>query len=65
MIRLVIADDSEIIRKALRQFFASEPRFEIVGEAHDYAETNRDRDRSKTGRSTHGFANAGLWFARK
>jgi two-component system, NarL family, response regulator DevR len=39
MIRLVIADDSEILRKALRNFFASEPRFEIVGEAQDYAET--------------------------
>jgi DNA-binding NarL/FixJ family response regulator len=39
MIRLVIADDSEIIRRALRNFFANEPRFEIVGEARDYAET--------------------------
>jgi DNA-binding NarL/FixJ family response regulator len=36
---LVIADDSEAVRKALRNFFAGHSEFQILGEARDYAET--------------------------
>jgi DNA-binding NarL/FixJ family response regulator len=39
MPRLVIADDSDILRRTLRRFLSNFPRFEIVGEACDFAET--------------------------
>jgi DNA-binding NarL/FixJ family response regulator len=35
MIRVVIADDHDLIRKALRDLIESEPGFEVVGEAAD------------------------------
>lgn len=35
MIRVVIADDHDLIRKALRDLIDSEPGFEVVGEAAD------------------------------
>jgi DNA-binding NarL/FixJ family response regulator len=38
---IFIADDSEQIRRVLRNFFAEHPRFSIVGEAPNYAETLR------------------------
>lgn len=39
MARLVIADDSDLLRRTIRKFLFDFPRFEIVGEARDYAET--------------------------
>lgn len=35
MIRVVVADDHDLIRKALRDLIESEPGFEVVGEAAD------------------------------
>ena len=38
-IRLLLVDDSEIVRRAIRQLLASEPEIEIVGEAADFRQT--------------------------
>ena len=38
MARLVIADDSDLMRRMLRNFLYDFPRFEIVGEVRNYAE---------------------------
>lgn len=38
MTTLVIADDSAAVRKALQNFFAGHPEFQIIGEAQNYAE---------------------------
>jgi DNA-binding NarL/FixJ family response regulator len=39
MARLVIADDSDLLRRTIRKFLFDYPQFEIAGEARDYAET--------------------------
>jgi DNA-binding NarL/FixJ family response regulator len=39
MARLLIADDSDLLRRTIRKFLFDYPRFEVVGEARDYAET--------------------------
>jgi DNA-binding NarL/FixJ family response regulator len=36
---LLLADDSEIIRKAVKRLLESEPAIEIIGEATNFAET--------------------------
>ncbi|MGW7681397.1 response regulator [Kribbella sp. NPDC054772] len=41
MIRLVIADDHPVVRDGLSGMFASEPEFEVVGQASDGAEAIR------------------------
>lgn len=41
MIRVVIADDHDLIRKALRDLIDSEPGFEVVGEAADGVSVER------------------------
>ncbi len=41
MIRILICDDHEIVRRGLRSYLETEPGFEIVGEAADGEETVR------------------------
>ncbi len=41
MIRLLIADDHPVVRDGLRGMLASQPDFELVGEAADGAEAVR------------------------
>jgi two-component system response regulator NreC len=36
---LLLADDSEVIRKAVKRLLEAEPTIELVGEATDFAET--------------------------
>jgi DNA-binding NarL/FixJ family response regulator len=36
---LVIADDSDLLRRTIRNFLFDYPRFEIAGEARDHAQT--------------------------
>jgi two-component system, NarL family, response regulator NreC len=36
---LLLADDSEVIRKAVKRILEAEPSIELVGEAADFAET--------------------------
>ena len=38
---LLLADDSEIIRKAVKRLLEAEPAIQIVGEAKDFGETIR------------------------
>ncbi len=38
-IRVLLADDSEIMRGTIRRFLNEEPRIEIVGEASNFGET--------------------------
>jgi|ERR1700678_3213318 DNA-binding NarL/FixJ family response regulator len=38
MPRLVIADDSDLMRRSVRNFLAGDSRFRVVGEAVNYAE---------------------------
>jgi DNA-binding NarL/FixJ family response regulator len=38
-IRALLADDSEIVRKGIRQLLETIPDFELVGEASDFAHT--------------------------
>ena len=38
-IRILLADDSEIVRRVIRQQLEQQPGFEIVGEAIDFAQT--------------------------
>ncbi len=40
-IRIFLADDSEIVRRVIRQQLEQQPGFEIVGEAVDFAQTVR------------------------
>ncbi len=40
-IRILLADDSEIVRRVIRQQLEQQPGFEIVGEAVDFAQTVR------------------------
>jgi chemotaxis response regulator CheB len=37
-IRILIADDSEAVRKAIRALVVDEPKIKVCGEARDYAE---------------------------
>ena len=37
-IRILIADDHEVVRQGLRTFIESDPELEVVGEAGDGAE---------------------------
>jgi DNA-binding NarL/FixJ family response regulator len=37
--RLIIADDSDVVRQAVKKFLAGDSRFAVVGEARDYTET--------------------------
>jgi DNA-binding NarL/FixJ family response regulator len=38
---IFIADDSEYVRRAIRNFFASDSRFQVIGEARNYSDTLR------------------------
>jgi DNA-binding NarL/FixJ family response regulator len=38
---IFIADDSEHVRRAIRNFFASDSRFQVIGEARNYSDTLR------------------------
>ncbi len=38
-IRVLLADDSDIVREAMRKVIAGEPRIEIVGETASFAQT--------------------------
>jgi DNA-binding NarL/FixJ family response regulator len=38
-IRVLIADDSDVVREAMRKLIGEEPRIEIVGEASSFAQT--------------------------
>jgi two-component system, NarL family, nitrate/nitrite response regulator NarL len=38
-IKVLLADDSEIVRRGMRQLLAAQPRIEIVGESSDFART--------------------------
>jgi DNA-binding NarL/FixJ family response regulator len=38
-VRVLIADDAEVIRKAIRDLLASEPTIEVCGEARTFSET--------------------------
>jgi len=38
-IKILLADDSEIVRRGIRQLLSAETEFEIVGEAADFAQT--------------------------
>jgi chemotaxis response regulator CheB len=38
-IRVLLADDSEIVRRAIRQVLSSQSGIEIVGEAADFSRT--------------------------
>jgi DNA-binding NarL/FixJ family response regulator len=38
---IFIADDSDHVRRAIRNFFASDSRFKVIGEARNYSETLR------------------------
>ena len=40
-VRILLADDSEIVRRGIRQLLASRSEIEIVGEATDFAQTIR------------------------
>jgi DNA-binding NarL/FixJ family response regulator len=40
-ITILLADDSEIVRRVIRQLLATQNEFEIIGEAADFAETIR------------------------
>ena len=40
-IKVLLADDSEIVRRGIRQLLATRAEIKIVGEAADYAETIR------------------------
>jgi CheY-like chemotaxis protein len=40
-IRILIADDHEVVRQGLRTFIESDPELEVVGEAGDGAEATR------------------------
>jgi DNA-binding NarL/FixJ family response regulator len=37
--RVLLADDTEIIRKAIRRLLSEDPKIELVGEASDFYET--------------------------
>jgi DNA-binding NarL/FixJ family response regulator len=39
--KMLIADDSEIVRRGIRQILSSQNEFEIVGEAQDFVKTSR------------------------
>lgn len=47
MIRIVVADDHEVVREGQRAFFATEPDLEVVGEAADGLEAVRVTERLK------------------
>jgi DNA-binding NarL/FixJ family response regulator len=38
-VKVLLADDSEMMRQAIRRLLTSEPEIEIVGEVSDLAET--------------------------
>ena len=38
-IRVLLADDSDIMRKAILGALAEDPRIQVIGEAHDFAQT--------------------------
>jgi DNA-binding NarL/FixJ family response regulator len=38
-IKVLLADDSDFVRRAIAQLLATEPTIELVGEAENYAET--------------------------
>jgi DNA-binding NarL/FixJ family response regulator len=40
-VKILLADDSEVIRKSIRRLLDGEPDLQIVGEACDFAETVR------------------------
>lgn len=40
-IKILLADDSEIVRRGIRQLLATQTEIEIVGEAADFAQTIR------------------------
>lgn len=40
-IKILLADDSEIVRRGIRQLLAAQTEIEIVGEAADFAQTIR------------------------
>jgi two-component system response regulator DevR len=40
-IKILLADDSEIVRRGIRQLLAAQSEIEIVGEAADFAQTIR------------------------
>jgi two-component system response regulator DevR len=40
-IRVLLADDSEIVRRAIRNLLRSQPEIELVGEAADFRQTIR------------------------
>ena len=42
MIRVLIADDHEIVRAGLRQFISDEPDIQVTGEAGSGDETGRN-----------------------
>ena len=39
IVRLLIADDADVIRKAIRQVLTAQPGIELLGEAKNFAET--------------------------
>ena len=40
-IKVLVADDSDIVRRAIRQLFSEHPEIELVGEATDFSQTIR------------------------
>ena len=40
-IKILLADDSKIVRRGIRQLLAAQPEIEIVGEAADFTQTIR------------------------
>ena len=43
-IKVLLADDTDIMRKAIRNLLSDEPEIELVGEAMDFSETIRLTD---------------------
>ena len=54
-IKVLLADDSDVMRTAMRKNLEEEPRIEVVGEASTFAATIEMIGDSKPGRSPAGF----------